>query len=271
MSEAKQLSKKEQTDLTAYSYEAGNTNDELDSNSYAIPRIAVLEKMSPEVDPDGGEHIEGAKAGLLYNKVMGELYESIKVIPVKRRRVYLEWTPHDQGGGFVAEHTVAEGEALMKQCTRNDNNVDITPNGTELHNVLEFYVLYSADDGASFDPAIISMSRTRMAEGKKWNMRIDSFSRGGQKISPHAQVYEVTTGRREKNGHVSYLFKVGPAAFLPEAVENDADVFAQAQAFLASIDSGGTKVDREAEAATTAQAGTGTAGSEFDADFDADF
>lgn len=255
MSEAKQMRKKEQSQIAAYSYEAGNTNDELDKGSYAIPRIAVLEKMSPEVDPDGGEYIDGAKAGLLCNKAMGELYESVQAIPVKRRRVYLEWTPRDQGGGFVAEHTVAEGEMLMKHCARNEKNVDITPNGTELHNALEFYVLFSTDGGETFDPAVISMSRTRMAEGKKWNTRIDSFTRGGVKISPHAQVYEIGTARREKDGNVSYLYKIGKGVYLPEAVENDAEVFAQAQAFLASIDSGNAKVDRDAEAAQAGSAG----------------
>jgi len=260
MSEAanKQLTtKQEQAALAAYSYEAGGTNDELDKDSYAIPRIAVLEKMSPEVDEEDAEYIEGAKPGMLCNKVMGELYPAepgIKVIPVKRRRVYLEWTPRSEGGGFVAEHNVADGEALMKQCTRNDKNVDITPNGTELHNVLEFYVLFSADQGETWDPAIISMSRTRMAEGKKWNMRIDSFTRGGTKVSPHAQVYDLTTGRREKDGNVSFLFKVGKGVFLPEAVNNDAEVFAQAHAFLASIDSGVAKVDRDAEAQNGAHA-----------------
>lgn len=243
----------EQKAIAAYGYNQVSTNDELDRDSYAIPRIAVLEKMSPEVDEDNAEYIEGAKPGMLCNKVMGELYPGdvgIKVLPVKRRRVYLEWTPRNEGGGFVAEHNVADGESIMKQCTRNDKNVDITPNGTELHNVLEFYVMYSTDDGETWDRAIISMSRTRMAEGKKWNARIDSFTRSGQQITPLAQVYSLTTGRREKDGNVSYVFKVGKGEFLPEVVTDDANVFAQAKLFLEQIDSGAAKVDREAEAST---------------------
>lgn len=247
------LSKKEEAALAAYSYTATETHDELDMDSYAIPRIAVLEKMSPQVDPDAGEYIEGAKAGMLCNSVMGELYTSILAIPVKRRRVYLEWTPRNLGGGFVAEHNGAEGGELMKRTTRNEKNVDITPNGTELHNVLEFYVLFSADEGKTWGRAIMSMSRTRMAEGKKWNSRIDQFVRGGQRVTPLAQVYDISTARREKDGNVSYLFKVGNGKFLPEAVTNDDDVFAQAKAFLEAIDSGKARVDREAEASGSAQ------------------
>ena len=250
---SKELTKKEQEQaLAAYGAAAVETHDELDKDSYAIPRIAIIEALSPELDDGKPEYIEGAKRGQLCNRVMSELYpDGVMVIPVKRRRVFLEWTPRDAGGGFVAEHNVADGEALMKQCQRNEKGYDITPNGTELHNVLEFYVLFSSDKGTTWTPAIISMSRTRMAEGKKWNLRIDQFRQGGQQVTPLAQVYELGTAKRENPAGVSYVFKVGAAKFLPEATPNHADVFAQAQGFLEAIASGEAQVDRDAEAATS--------------------
>lgn len=244
------LSKKdEEKALAMYNFEAGGTHDELDKDSYAIPRIAVLEKMSPQVDADDAEYIEGAKPGVLCNTVFEELYpEGLWVIPVKRRDTFLEWNQRKDGGGFVAEHTLVDGRNILKQCTRNDTNFDITPNGTELHNPLEFYVLYTADKGETWHRAAIAMNRTRRKEGKKWNSRIDSFMRGGQQMSPLAQVYELGTARREGE-QVSYLFKVGKGHFLPEFLKDADDVYAQAKLFLDQIDSGAAKVDREAEAA----------------------
>lgn len=248
--------KQEETALAAYSYEAGGTHDELDKDSYAIPRIALVEKLSPELEEDKPEYIPEAKPGMLVNKVMGEVYPgNILVLPVLRRRVYLEWTPRAQGGGFVAEHNVADGAELMKSTQRSEKNVDILPSGTELHNVLEFYVLASGDKGVTWEPAIISMSRTRMAEGKKWNMRIDSFSRNGTKITPLAQVYELGTAKRDNPEGVSYVFKVGAAQFLPEVVADDAAVFQQGKDFLEAVTSGQAQVNRDEEAGATVDAG----------------
>jgi hypothetical protein len=252
---SKALTKKqEETALATYSYAATATHDELDKDSYAIPRIAIIEKLSPELEEDKPEYIPTAKPGMLVNKVMGEVYtDNIQVIPVLRRRVYLEWVPRNQGGGFVAEHNVADGAELMKSTLRSEKNVDILPSGNELHNVLEFYVLASGDQGETWEPAIISMSRTRMAEGKKWNMRIDSFSRGGTKITPLAQVYDLCTAKRDNPEGVSYVYKVGTAQFLPEAVpQGDALVFQQANDFLEAVRSGQAQVNRDEEAGTTA-------------------
>jgi hypothetical protein len=244
MNEAKALTKKESEQaLAAYGYDASASHDELDGDSYAIPRIAIIEALSPELDESTPEYLPEAKRGQLCNRVMGEMYsDGLMIIPVKRRRVYLEWTPRNEGGGFVAEHNTTEGDDLLAQCTRSEKNVDITPNGTELHNVLEFYVLASADKGETFAPAIISMSRTRMAEGKKWNLRIDNFMKDGKKIAPMAQVYELSTAKRDNPEGVSYVFKVGTGTFLPEAVANHAAVFAQAKGFLDAVDSGAAKV-----------------------------
>jgi len=239
--------------LAAYSCAEVDTHDELDINSFSIPRITVLEKMSPEVDEDKAEYIDGAKPGVLCNPVMGELYpDGILVIPVQRRDVFLEWNsrPPAGPGGFVAEHNLIDGKALLGKCTRNDTGYDITPNGTELHNPLEFYVRYSADNGETWDNAIISMNRTRRKEGKNWNSRINSLTRQGAPVPQLAQVYELSTDRREKNGHVSYVFKVGKGQTIPELFDNYEEIIDGAKGFLNSLNSGAAKVDREAEAST---------------------
>jgi hypothetical protein len=254
---SKELTKKqEEKALAAYGAGVVETHDELDKDSYAIPRIALIEKLSPELEEDAPEFLPDAKPGLLVNKVMGEVYPGpILVIPVLRRRVYLEWVPRSQGGGFVAEHNVTDGAELMKQTQRSEKNYDILPSGNELHNVLEFYILASSDEGETWEPAILSMSRTRMAEGKKWNMRIDAFSRGGTKITPLAQVYELGTAKRDNPEGVSYVYKVGAGQFLPEVVANDALVFQQAHDFLEAVKSGQAQVNRDEEAGA-AVAGT---------------
>ena len=84
--------------------QSGAGFEDTDADDYAIPFVAVLQKGSPQVDPDDGAYINGAKPGLFYNTVTGELFKDITVIPCARRREFVEWVPRDEGGGLIGRH-----------------------------------------------------------------------------------------------------------------------------------------------------------------------
>ncbi|EEW5864227.1 hypothetical protein D7012_005356, partial [Escherichia coli] len=87
-----------------------------DADAYAIPFIVVLQKMSPMVDEDDPKHVPGAKAGMLYNTVTGELYDGkkgVQIIPCAFKRTFILWggrESDDKGfkGEFTKEHVDAE-------------------------------------------------------------------------------------------------------------------------------------------------------------------
>jgi hypothetical protein len=94
-----------------------------DSESFAIPFLQVLQKMSPLVDEDSPRHIEGLKAGMFYNTVTGESWEGkekgVLLIPCAFKRSFIKWGGREGGdGGFQGEFTVEQFEEMMKDPTK---------------------------------------------------------------------------------------------------------------------------------------------------------
>lgn len=77
-----------------------------DKDSFAIPFLTVVQKMSPYVDEDDPKYIPEAKAGMFINTVTLELFdgkEGIVILPCEFQRRFIRWGPRDGGGGFKGE------------------------------------------------------------------------------------------------------------------------------------------------------------------------
>ena len=180
-----------------------------DGDSYAKPMLQVLQKMSPQVDEDDSAHIEGAKPGKLLNSVSGEIYNSLQVIPVYFERMFIEWTPRDQGGGLVNMYGKAEGERLAEDATR-DGGAFVLPNGNYLMDTRQHYVLMIKPDGST-EPAMMPMSSSQIKHSRKWVTQMNSVKitgPSGKKIVPptYAQVYDLTTQQESNDQGTWYGF-----------------------------------------------------------------
>lgn len=105
---------------------------------FGIPFLSLLQKGSPEVDADHKDHatkgIEGAEQGMVINTLTRELVYSkdegtpLMFLPVTHEKLWQEWKPRNQGGGFVQSHT---SPVILTKCTRNEKNKDVLANGNE--------------------------------------------------------------------------------------------------------------------------------------------
>ena len=90
-----------------FSADVGAGMENADADSFAIPFLRVLQTNSPEVDASSGRAVEGAKAGMLYNSVTGDMYDGKKgcqFIPSAYQRRFLRWAPRGSSGqGFRGE------------------------------------------------------------------------------------------------------------------------------------------------------------------------
>jgi len=248
---AKSVTKKEQTAMTVaddlYADENYITQDELSADSYAVPRLALLEKMSPQVDESEAEFIEGAKPGMIFNSVTNEIYdvtdEALKIIPCLRKHVFVEWVTREDGGGFVAVYDYATGRDMMKQTTRDEKNRDILSNGHELQETMEFYVLYLDPNNNELTPAVISMARTRMKEAKRWNFRIDNRVVNGRKLKDIAQVYDMKSAQRKGDQGTSYVWKAGDSLTVDQVFDDYRAAMQHAIEFRTAVASGERGVD----------------------------
>ncbi len=184
--------------------DAGAGMEGADKDSFALPFLAVLQGLSPQL-----ETVEGAKPGLLINTVTNEVMAKARVVPVAFQRKYIRWTPRDAGGGYKGEYTVAAVEQMIKDRVLEDdreNNVLLIDAGKdqpkdEVRDTRVHFVLILRDGG--WTPAVMSMGRTQIKHSKRWMSQINGIqvkNGEGKLVVPasFSHVYAVST-KKEKN------------------------------------------------------------------------
>lgn len=88
------------------SADVGGGMEGTDKDSFAIPFLRALQKISPQCDEADAAYVEGAKGGMLYNSVTNSLYdgkEGVIFLPCAFQRRFLQWAPRGTEGGFRGE------------------------------------------------------------------------------------------------------------------------------------------------------------------------
>lgn len=89
-----------------------------DAESYALPFLALLQKMSPMVDEDDPKYVQGAKSGMFINTVTQQLYDGkagLLIVPAAFKRSFVKWGARNSSDpGFKGEFTPEEFDKLKQ-------------------------------------------------------------------------------------------------------------------------------------------------------------
>lgn len=170
MNEKSEISEKKTTDIAVASFvdDANSGLENITSEDLTIPRLKILQALSPEVNKRDGKYVDGASAGDVINTVTSKLYNEdneLVVLPVSYKRLFLEWQPRESGGGLVAQH---EDQAILSKTTKNQIGQDMLDNGNYIQTSANHFVLVLNSDG-SFDQAMIPMAGTQLKKSRTWN------------------------------------------------------------------------------------------------------
>jgi len=221
--------------------------EDIGAEDMAIPFLKILSQLSPEIQKRDGKYIDGAEAGMILNNVSGEVFEGeegILVVPVAYKREYIEWRPKDQGGGIVAFHD-SNSEAV-RSAVKGDKGRDVMPNGNELQNTAQHYVLLLKEDGG-YEQAVISMKSTQLKKSRRWNsmmMGLKMKRPDGSMFTPacYSHSYHLTTVPESNDQGAWNGWKISNSGPL-----RDPEVYAAAKAFFDAVQAGETKVKHEEE------------------------
>lgn len=183
-----------------------------------IPRLEVVQDLSPARKRSDPNYIEGAEEGMLYNNVTRELYgKDVLVVPVGFVKEWLIWKDRDNGGGFrgaFASH--AEAEQALANLTDGDGRSE--SDMCEIVDTNQQFCLLIKPDGTA-EEIVVSMAKSKAKVSRKWNSLIrlangDSFSR----------VYRISAVEDKNNKNQSfYNFGVAQAGFPSEQVYRRAE------------------------------------------------
>lgn len=182
-----------------------------------IPFLTILQKGSPEVDETHQDHghkkIEGAKAGMIINTLTRELVYSdrnkpLEFIPCHHVKLYQEWRPRNNSGGFVTSHPNA---TILTSCTRNERNEDVLPNGNIINTTSYFYGFYF--HGGQWNKAIIALTSTQLKKARSWLNMMSSIRIAGKTPPMFSHVYNTITAieNNDKGSWYGWKFEISHA------------------------------------------------------------
>lgn len=221
---------------------AGQGAERVKMADMVMPRINILQDLSPQVKRTKPEYVDGAQPGQIFNAATREVTDSLLVLPCAYIRHHIEWKPNR--GGFVADHG-EDGERLLAQCRRNADNYDVLPNGNLLVPTGTWYCI----DVMSGQQIVIPMARTQLKPSRQWmsmatSERINHPTKGEFQPPLYFRTYKLTSFHREEGENDWFVFNAdrGPTIFELDRPE----LLARATQFRDLVASGAVRADAAA-------------------------
>ena len=205
-----------------------------------IPFIRVIQALSPQIKKSDAAFIKGAEQGDLFNTVTGEVWkgeEGINVIPCYQETKHLEFTPRDQGGGFVGEVPLSDPNILK---TTRQGAKETLPSGNELVKSDQHYCMVLNKDGSA-QPAIVDMKSTQLKISRRWKTQIAMQKipdKNGVMRTPalFATIWNLKTVEESNDMGTWYNYTVEKVDLV-----KDKNLFIDAKNFRSSVESGAAK------------------------------
>lgn len=138
-----------------------------------IPRLTILQDLSPQTKPKKKEYIKGAAPGMFCDVGTGEVFKGdIILLPVFYVKKYLEWEPRGQGSkGPVFDHGTSKD--ILQQCKmvegESGSKKPMLPNGNYIAETAQYYLL---NISARNRPSFLPLTSTGLSAAKRWMMQI---------------------------------------------------------------------------------------------------
>lgn len=234
-----------------YGADAGFGFEDATKDAYAIPFLTILQSGSPQCKKSDGAYIKGAEEGMIFNTVTNELFaDGVTVIPCAFAQSFVEWNLREQGGGFVAEYDSVAGTALRQQAHRDDKNREILPNGHQLNDTRNHYVLFKDHEGY-WQPAMMSLTSTQIRASRNWMTTMQRLC-ATNKAPMFALQFQINTApqQNDKGTWFGYTFE-----YL--GLVDDEDTYTSAKAFYEQARSGLVKTQQRDAMASAEQTRSG--------------
>lgn len=180
--------------------------ENISKDDMQMPRLALAQKMSHEVDKDDDKYIEGLEVGDFFNSVTGEIFGPgpLKFVVLRTDRPrYVEFIPLKEGGG-IRDFNVPANDPRTKW------DGDKKPIATKFYDFIIMFVPDNFQVDMNLPPKIIALSfkSTGIKTAKKLNTLLK------ERPGPlYAGVYKIWSGDDENQHGKFKIYKVDNAGW----------------------------------------------------------
>ncbi len=246
----KAIATKEETAIAVHDYgdDAGKGYEGQTQDEIIIPRLAILQPMSPQCQDDG---IEGAKAGMLCNTVTEDVMDEAYCVFGHKDYMYVEWVPRERGGGFVGTHAV--DSEIVKRAKRASDTFGKykTDDDNDLVETFNAYGVLTDKDAEIICPFAMSFKSTGIRPWKGWVTTVSMFTLPGSKATPplFAHRVKLTTTKQKNDKGTFYVpvFKPACDKILDSLLGPDHPTFLQAKKWGLMVQKGEAKASEETD------------------------
>ena len=210
-------------------------SEDVTSRDMILPRVDVLQALSPQIKKSDPNYIDGAEQGVIFNTVTGELYgSSVTFVPVLFRREWTVWKLRKAGGGFCGAFRTME-EADQFRCTLQN------PDDHESVESHQHFVMLLTDHGP--EEAVFSMTKSKLKVSRALNTLIQIAG-----VDRFAKAYRMDAVETSSDKGDFWSFKVHPSGFVSK------ELYERGQGLYEMIKAGAADVDRRDDGAPSGPA-----------------
>jgi len=221
---------------------AGEGLENVTKDDVLIPRLAILQGLSPQLKKSKAEYIPGAVAGDICDLGTGQNFgDKVTIVPVHYSKVWIEWAPRETGQGLVEIHKT---EDALDDCVKNEKGKMVNPAGNIIEETAQFYCL---NLDADCQMCFLSFASTQLKKARLLNtlaMHTKLHRADGSKYTPPLFYQTFELGVAEEGNNKGEWIGWTVAKGVPiSTLENGKEIFDYAVNFRRQIKAGEVKAD----------------------------
>lgn len=229
----------------------GKGNENVTAQDLTIPRLGLLQGLSPQLESGNAKFIPGATGGQMFNSLTNELYDVVFLTDIFYRKEYGVFVKRTAGGGFRGSFPSEEDAVTAMETMEGKNDLECIETGVHFCLMLEPIDPDQPLSMTNMKPGseiVLFMTSTKL----KVSRNLNSLIRNRGKVDRWASVWQLVTTKETNKKGTFYNYVVSPAGWVsPEIAQTCAEIYKNI---------GTRKVDREGveeeESEDTAAAGS---------------
>ncbi len=205
-----QLKQAEEKAIQLMEADCEEFQDQVSMDDITLSNIILLQSGTPFCNKNSTDYVEGAEAGLLFNKSDHTIYDKkkgINIVPIIRRTEYLEATIESGGSNNIVKNHGLDS-SLFDNTKVNESYKKILNNGNEIFKQISLYCFLINED-QTFEPVIIRFRRTSLKKMKDLNrMSQMNKSQDGKLLPLFSRVYNLKTKIESNNKQTWFNYDI---------------------------------------------------------------